>query len=146
MRFTGFLQLVVYSNSSFIRLSPLLANRWRSFADIQDSWIDMQYLILRILCRNNSSDCFQKPSSRRSFVCYELLLFIFLCLILHKEISAFSYRDLLACTNMRWYRVWKIAWLEAIPVDGIQPYLFLDEYVRIRTWTTIYIWPCCPLG
>ena len=25
--------------------------------------------------------------------------------------------------------------------DAIQRYLYMDDYVRIRTWTTIYIWP-----
>jgi len=29
--------------------------------------------------------------------------------------------------------------------DGIQPDLYVDEYVRVRTCTTIYIWPCGPL-
>jgi len=29
--------------------------------------------------------------------------------------------------------------------DGIQPDLYIDDYVRFRTWTTIYIWPCGPL-
>jgi hypothetical protein len=29
--------------------------------------------------------------------------------------------------------------------DGIQPDLYIDEYVRVRTCITIYIWPCGPL-
>jgi len=29
--------------------------------------------------------------------------------------------------------------------DGMQPDLYIDEYVRIRVCMTIYIWPCGPL-
>jgi len=30
--------------------------------------------------------------------------------------------------------------------DGIQPDLYIDEYVRSRVCVTIYIWPCGPVG
>jgi len=32
-----------------------------------------------------------------------------------------------------------------IRADGVQPSLDIDEYVRILTWTTVYIWPLWPL-
>ena len=37
-----------------------------------------------------------------------------------------------------------LAGLLFIRADGVQPSLDIDEYVRIRTWTTVYIWHLWP--